>query len=96
MALYEYRCDQDGSFDVMLPLGTAPQTHACPECAGDSRRVFTSPAMKTMNRDLVRALDHEEKSQTNPDIVTSLPPKPKHQRTPVLPLTPTLAKLPRP
>ena len=96
MALYEYRCDQDGAFDVTLPLGTAPQTHACPECAGDARRVFTSPATKTMNRDLFRALEHEDKSRTNPEVVTSLPPQPKHQRTPVLPLTPTLAKLPRP
>jgi putative FmdB family regulatory protein len=96
VALYEYRCGQDGPFDVMLPLGTAPATHACPECAGDSARVFSSPAMKTMNRELFRALEHEDKSRTNPEVVTSLPRKPKHQRTPVLPLTPTLAKLPRP
>ena len=96
MALYEYRCDQDGPFDVTLPLGSAPESTACPVCAGDSRRVFTSPAMKTLNRDLSRALDHEEKTRTDPDVVTSLPPRAKHQRTPVLPLTPTLAKLPRP
>ena len=96
MALYEYRCEQDGAFDVMLPLGTAPAAMACPECAGESSRVFSAPAMKTMNRDLYRALDHEEKSKTNPDVVTSLPSRPRHQRTPVLPLTAKLAKLPRP
>jgi putative FmdB family regulatory protein len=96
MTLYEYRCDQDGSFDVTLPLGTAPASLACPVCADDSRRVFTSPATKTMNRGLYRALDHEEKTRTDPDVVTSLPGRPKHRPTPVLPLTPTLAKLPRP
>jgi hypothetical protein len=47
-------------------------------------------------REVVAALDHEYKTRFEPDVVTSLPPKPKHQRTPVLPLTPTLRKLPRP
>ena len=45
-------------------------------------------------RALVAALDHEEKTRYEPDVVTSLPPSPK--RTPVLPLTPTLQRLPRP
>jgi putative FmdB family regulatory protein len=96
VALYEYRCEQDGAFDVVLALGTAPASLACPECAGEAPRVFTAPATKSMSRELYRALEHEDKSRTNPDVVTSLPPQPRHQRTPVLPLTPTLAKLPRP
>jgi len=96
VAVYEYRCEQDGPFDAILPLGSAPAAMACPECAGASPRVFTAPAVKTMNRELFRALDHEEKTKTDPDLVASLPARPKHQRTPVLPLTPTRAKLPRP
>ena len=47
-------------------------------------------------RALVAALDHEEKTRHDPDVVTSLPPAPAHKRTPVLPLTPTLRSLPRP
>jgi putative FmdB family regulatory protein len=96
VTLYEYRCEADGRFSVQLPLGTAPPSLACPHCAGESARVFSSPALKRVPRDLVRALDHEEKTRHEPDLVTSLPPRPKHQRTPVLPLTPKLARLPRP
>ncbi len=96
MTVYEYRCDADGPFSVRLPLGSAPPSLACPRCADESPRMFSAPALKRVPRDLVRALDHEEKTRYEPDVVTSLPPRPKHQRTPVLPLTPTLAKLPRP
>lgn len=96
MTLYEYRCEQDGPFSVRLPPGSAPPSLGCPECAGDAPRVFSSPALKRVPGDLVRALDHEEKTRHAPDIVTSLPPRPRHQRTPMAPLTPKLARLPRP
>jgi putative FmdB family regulatory protein len=96
VAIYEYRCERDGSFDVTRPMGTAPASIACPVCASEAGRVFSSPMISLAPRALVAALDHEEKTRHEPDVVTSLPPAPAHQRTPVLPLTPTLAKLPRP
>ena len=96
MAIYEYRCERDGAFDVMRPIGTAPVSIACPVCASEAERVFTSPLVSFAPRALVAALDHEEKTRHEPDLVTSLPPRPAHQRTPVVPLTPTLRRLPRP
>jgi len=96
MAIYEYRCEVDGPFDVTLPIGTAPSSVACPECASEAERVFSAPMSSLAPRALVAALDHEDKTRHEPDVVTSLPPRPRHQRTPVLPLTPTLKKLPRP
>jgi putative FmdB family regulatory protein len=96
MAIYEYRCGRDGAFDVSLPIGTAPATAACPVCADEAARVFSSPMMSFAPRALVAALDHEEKTRHEPDVVTSLPRAPAHRRTPVLPLTPTLRRLPRP
>jgi putative FmdB family regulatory protein len=96
MATYEYRCDQDGVFDVRHPIGTAPETMACPACEGESSRVFSAPMMFSIPRGLVAALDHEEKTRHEPDVVTSLPRASPHKRTPVLPLTPTLQRLPRP
>jgi putative FmdB family regulatory protein len=96
VAIYEYRCDHDGPFEVTLALGTAPGSMPCPKCAGEAPRVFSTPMLTRAPRALVAALDHEEKTRHEPDIVTSLPPAPKHERTPVLPLTPTLRKLPRP
>ena len=76
MAIYEYRCDADGAFEVMLPIGTAPPSVACPECAGEARRVFSTPMLARAPRALVAALDHEEKTRHEPDVVTSLPPRP--------------------
>ena len=96
MAIYEYRCERDGSFEVTLPIGTAPASIACPQCANEADRVFSSPMVSFAPRELVAALDHAEKTKSDPDIVTSLPPRPKHERTPMAPLTPTLRKLPRP
>ena len=96
MAIYEYRCERDGSFEVTLPIGTAPSSIACPHCANESDRVFSSPMVSFAPRELVAALDHEEKTKTNPDVVTSLPRRPVHERTPMAPLTPALKNLPRP
>jgi putative FmdB family regulatory protein len=96
VAIYEYRCDRDGFFEVTLPIGTAPASIACPQCANEADRVFSSPMVSLAPRELVAALDHAEKTKTDPDIVTSLPRRPKHERTPMAPLTPTLKKLPRP
>ena len=74
MAIYEYRCERDGAFDVMLPIGTAPASIACPVCASEAGRVFSSPMLSLVPRALSAALDHEEKTRHEPDVVTSLPP----------------------
>ena len=60
MAIYEYRCERDGAFDVMRPIGTAPASVECPECAGDAMRVFSNPMVSFAPRELVAALDHEQ------------------------------------
>jgi putative FmdB family regulatory protein len=96
VAIYEYRCERDGAFEVTRPIGTAPSSIACPLCESNAERVFSSPMVARTPRALVAALDHEEKTRHEPDVVTSLPPAPAHKRTPVLPLTPTLRRLPRP
>ena len=97
MALYEYRCEQDGRFEILRPLGTAPVSAPCPGCGREAARVFSKPLLKSsMPRALVSAIDHAEKTRDEPDIVTSLPRAGARRRTPVLPLTPTLRRLPRP
>jgi putative FmdB family regulatory protein len=96
VAIYEYRCERDGAFEVTRPIGTAPTSIACPACASEAGRVFSSPMISLAPRALTAALDHEQKTRHEPDVVTSLPPAPAHKRTPVLPLTPTLRRLPRP
>ncbi len=96
MALYEYRCEHDGTFDIMVPLGTAPAQSTCPVCTEPAPRVFSSPMLKSVPRGLVAALDHEEKTRESPDIVTSLPASGARHRTPMAQMTPALRRLPRP
>ena len=96
MAIYEYRCDVDGPFDVTWPIGTAPSSIASPACAGEAGRVYSNPMVSFAPRPLVAALEHEEKTRYSPDIVTQLPPAQGKKRTPMAPLTPQLTKLPRP
>jgi putative FmdB family regulatory protein len=96
VAIYEYRCDNDGAFEISRPLGEAPGSSACPVCRGEARRVFSKPMLSSVPRALVAAIDHAEQTRHEPDIVNSLPPAGPRKRTPVLPLTPTLRRLPRP
>ena len=96
MAIYEYRCERDGAFEVMRPIGTAPASVACPRCASEAPRVFSSPMMSFAPRALVAALDHEEKTRTSRTWSRRCLRPRAHRRTPVLPLTPTLRRLPRP
>jgi putative FmdB family regulatory protein len=96
VATYEYRCEQDGVAEVTRPLGTAPESITCAVCGGEARRVFSKPMLSFAPRALVAAIDHAEKTRDEPDLVTSLPPAGARRRTPVLPLTPTLRRLPRP
>ena len=96
MAIYEYRCDSDGTFELTGPLGAPPQAAACPACSREARRVFSKPMLSRAPRALVAAIDNAEKSRHEPEVVTSLPPTGARKRTPVLPLTPTLRRLPRP
>ena len=95
VALYEYRCDQDGSFDVMRPLGTAPASVACAVCGAESRRVFSVSMLRTGTRPAwTAAIDRADKSRYEPEVVRSLPPVSGPRRT--IELTPMLRGLPRP
>lgn len=96
MVFYEYRCDQHGAFDTMHAIGTAPRSVACPVCEREARRVFSKPLLRSTPPELAAAIDHAEKTRDEPDIVTSLPSAGARRRTPMLRLTPTLRRLPRP
>jgi putative FmdB family regulatory protein len=96
MALYEYRCTAHGPFEAAWPIGTAPASTPCPCCRRAAPRMFSAPMTARTPPAVVAAIDHAEKTRDEPDLVTSLPPRAAGQRTPVLPLTPRLRKLPRP
>ena len=97
MPIYEYHCDQDGVFEITRPLGSAPKSVTCSACGSDSRRVFSAAMVRNGSRAaLFAAIDRAEKSRYEPEVVTAVPSAGASRRTPVLPLTPTLRRLPRP
>lgn len=97
MAIYEYRCALDGVFEITRPLGTAPESVRCSTCGSEARRIISMPTVISGTRSAwSTAIEHAEKSRYEPDVVTSLPASGARRRTPVLPLTPTLRRLPRP
>jgi putative FmdB family regulatory protein len=96
MATYQYRCLQDGDFDVRRPIGTATPKSQCPVCKRDAARVFRAPMLSLAPRALVAAIDRTEKTSDEPEVVTALPPRTGRARTPTAPQNPAWQHLPRP
>ncbi|MFE9622918.1 FmdB family zinc ribbon protein [Streptomyces sp. NPDC006527] len=92
MATYEYSCNRCGSFDVRLPIGTAPTEQVCPQCSNTARRVYSSPAIAFTSPAVAGLRDQEEKSRESPTVVTRVPPG----QTAPRPAHPALSRLPRP
>ncbi len=82
--------------EVELPIGTAAPTIACPSCSQEASRVFSPPLTNRVPRNVAGLLDKTERSRHEPDVVTSLPPRPPHKRQPMAPPNPALQRLPRP
>ena len=94
MALYAYRCAEDGPVDAVHPLGTAPPRIACPTCGGDATRMITAPRLALADRVRVAAIDRAEASRTEPTVVSG---PPRSSRSPrAARLDPRTASLPRP
>ncbi len=95
MATYQYRCIRDGVFDVCRPMGTAAPTSQCPVCDDEAVRVFRAPMLSLAPRALVAAIDRTEKSSDEPEVVSSVPPRPGRTPRPVA-QNPAWQRLPRP
>ena len=96
MAFYEYRCARDGIVQISRPVGEARERERCPLCDDAVRRVFSAPMLSLASRAAGAAIDRAEKSRTEPDVVSSLPPRHPSKRTPTAPPNPALQRLPRP
>jgi putative FmdB family regulatory protein len=97
MAFYEYRCEQDGVFEIMRPIGTAPPRVPCAVCGSPAARVISMPRILTGRRTAwMAAMDHSHKSRYEPEVVSSLPSAGAPGRSRTLQMTPALQRLPRP
>lgn len=92
MVIYQYRCARCGPFDLALPMGGARPESRCTRCDGTARRVYTAPALTRPGAPLTRALDAQEASRHEPQVVSAPPPA---RRRPAPPADPRHALLPR-
>jgi putative FmdB family regulatory protein len=46
MPLYEFRCDDCGMFDDWRTIAECNTPALCPACKGESRRIFSAPALQ--------------------------------------------------
>lgn len=70
MPIYAFTCAGCGPFDLMRPMGQADALACCPACGGEARRVFTPPGLALLARPVRRALEMEDRSAHEPDVVT--------------------------
>lgn len=73
MAIYEYRCPLCGVFEVARAMGSAAASHECAHCASEARRVYSVPRVNRAATPLTAALARAERSQDEPEVVTSVP-----------------------
>lgn len=95
-AAFQYRCPQDGDFEVIRPVGTASAHVACARRGRDAVRVFTPPMLSLAPRSLMAAIDATEKTRDNPEVVSALPSGNVRQRRALAPRNLALQRLPRP
>jgi putative FmdB family regulatory protein len=97
MVIYEYRCQEHGVFEVLLPMGAATSLALCPRCGGEALRALSAPSVTRSSRSAwFGAIEHAEKSRHEPEVVSSVPRAGGPRRIREVPLTPALRRLPRP
>jgi hypothetical protein len=50
-------------------MDKVPVTGRCPRCEGESKRVISAPALGRMPKHLGSALEHAEKSRSEPTVI---------------------------
>jgi putative FmdB family regulatory protein len=85
MPIYAFTCAGCGSFDLARRVADAGAPARCPACGADARRVFTAPGLARLAAPVRTALDLEEKSAHEPDVVGYRSGRPlphRHEPTP--------------
>jgi putative FmdB family regulatory protein len=83
--IYAFACVACGPFDLTRGAAEAGADAACPRCGMTARRVFTPPGLAVLARPLRGALDREEKSAHEPDVVSRKAGRPmphRHEASP--------------
>ena len=66
MILYEYTCDDHGSFEVYRPMSARSKPAACPTCGKLCARSYTVPQVAQIDAGSKKAIERNTKSQFEP------------------------------
>jgi putative FmdB family regulatory protein len=67
--VYEFLCDDCGSFEQRRSFAAAGEPMACPSCGHEARRVYSMPNTRRMPAALSGAMDRSEKSAHEPKVI---------------------------
>ena len=96
MPIYAFRCADCSDFELILPIGTAPDVAACPTCQGDSRRRLTAPNVSRTGSSAFALIEAANRSAHEPAVVGSTKPGVRTGATQRYTSNPLHQKLPRP
>jgi len=85
MPIYAFTCEGCGDFDLARAAADAGAPADCPLCGTTARRVFTPPGLARLVKPLRTALDREEKSAHEPDVVSVKSGRPLPHKHPPAP-----------
>jgi putative FmdB family regulatory protein len=80
MPLYEFWCESCGPFEERRPFSRATYDTSCPACQGPATRVITPPNLRRLQPPVRHALEREEKSRHEPEVVRRATPGAGRQR----------------
>ena len=69
MPVYAFTCAGCGPFDLMRPMAESGAPATCPSCGTTAARVFTPPGLALLDAPIRRALNVEDRSAHEPDVV---------------------------
>lgn len=69
MPVYEYVCTEcDTYFTAMRSMDQYNEPCACPDCAGEARKIISAPQLNTMRADRKYAFETNERSRHEPRV----------------------------
>ena len=90
MPTYDYRCEIDGSFELVRSIDARDSPAECPVCGELCHRVLKMPALKSLDANVTKAIDRNIKARFEPKVYNrsndsndaGIPPshKPKENR----------------
>jgi putative FmdB family regulatory protein len=85
VAIYAFSCERCGPFELLRSMTESAAPADCPRCGASARRVYSPPGLALLAAPMRRALDMEDKSAHEPDVVTQRRGRPlphRHEPSP--------------